>query len=98
MKAKELDYEYGECTREQMLAYLTKVQSLQKEAAGKMTVDVHLLNDHGAIFGGGVHHFDGDNLAAIHYNDPKGVPMCYYASASGLEAGDKVKIYIFKED
>jgi hypothetical protein len=52
MKAKELDYEYGECTREQMLAYLTKVQSLQKKAAGKMTVDVHLLNDHGAIFGG----------------------------------------------
>lgn len=45
-----------------------------------------------------VHHFDGDGLAAIHYNDPKDVPMCYYASASGLEAGDKVKLIIIKED
>lgn len=47
---------------------------------------------------GVVHHFDGDDLAAIHYNDPKGVPMCYYASASGLEAGDKVKLILAKED
>ena len=46
---------------------------------------------------GVVHHFDGDELAAIHYNDPKGVPMCYYASASGLEAGDKVKLILAKE-
>ena len=44
--------EYGDCTREQMLAYLTKIQNLQKKAAGKMTVDVHLLHDSGAIFGG----------------------------------------------
>ena len=35
-----------------MLAYLTKIQNLQKKAAGKMTVDVHLLHDSGAIFGG----------------------------------------------
>ena len=35
-----------------MLAYLTKVHELQRKAAGKMTIDVHLLNDHGAIFGG----------------------------------------------
>ena len=41
--------EYGDCTREQMLAYLTKIQNLQKKAAGKMTVDVHLLHDSGAI-------------------------------------------------
>ena len=47
---------------------------------------------------GVVHRFDGDGLAAIHYNDPKGVPMCYYASASGLEAGDKVKLILAKED
>lgn len=47
---------------------------------------------------GVVHRFDGDGLAAIHYNDPKGVPMCYYASASGLEAGDKVKLILIKED
>lgn len=47
---------------------------------------------------GVVHHFDGDELAAIHYNDPKGVPMCYYASACGLEAGDKVKLILAKED
>ena len=47
---------------------------------------------------GVVHHFDRDELAAIHYNDPKGVPMCYYVSASGLEAGDKVKLILAKED
>ena len=47
---------------------------------------------------GVVHRFDGDELAAIHYNDPKGVPMCYYASASGLEAGDKVKLILAKEN
>lgn len=47
---------------------------------------------------GVVHHFDGDNLASIHYNDPKGVPMCYYASASGLESGDKVKLILAKVD
>lgn len=47
---------------------------------------------------GVVHRFDGDELAAIHYNDPKGVPMCYYASASGLEVGDKVKLILAKED
>ena len=49
---KEIENEYGKCSRGQMLTYLTKVQNLQKKAAGKMTVDVHLLNDHGAIFGG----------------------------------------------
>jgi hypothetical protein len=47
---------------------------------------------------GVVHHFDRDELAAIHYNDPKGVPMCYYVSASGLEAGDKVKLILAKEE
>ena len=45
-----------------------------------------------------VHHFDGNDLASIHYNDPKGVPMCYYASASGLEEGDKVNLILTKED
>ena len=44
--------EYGDCTREQMLAYLTKIQSLQKKEAGKMAVNVHLVRDSGAIFGG----------------------------------------------
>ena len=52
MTEKEFNNEYGECTREQMLSYLTKIQNLQKKAAGKMTVDVHLLHDSGAIFGG----------------------------------------------
>ena len=52
MTKKEIENEYGDCTREQMLAYLTKVHELQRKAAGKITVDVHLLNDHGAIFGG----------------------------------------------
>lgn len=35
-----------------MQSYLTKIQKLQKKAAGKMMVDVYLLNDSGAIFGG----------------------------------------------
>jgi hypothetical protein len=35
-----------------MLAYLKKVHELQRKSAGKMTVEVYLLNDHGAIFGG----------------------------------------------
>ena len=52
MSKKEIMNEYGDCTREQMLAYLTKIQNFQKKAAGKMTVDVHLLHDSGAIFGG----------------------------------------------
>ena len=52
MTKKEIMNEYGDCTREQMLAYLTKIQNLQKKAAGKLTVDVHLLHDSGAIFGG----------------------------------------------
>lgn len=46
---------------------------------------------------GVVHRFDGDGLAAIHYNGPKGVSMCYYTFVSGLEAGDKVKLIIIKE-
>ena len=52
MTKKDIMNEYGDCTREQMLAYLTKIQSLQKKAAGKMAVYVHLLHDSGAIFGG----------------------------------------------
>lgn len=52
MTRKQIENEYGDCTREQMLAYLTKIHKLQRKAAGKMTVDVSLLNDHGAIFGG----------------------------------------------
>jgi len=52
MKKKEIENEYGDCTREQMLEYLTKIQNLQRKAAGKMTVDVYLLHDSGAIFGG----------------------------------------------
>jgi len=52
MTRKDVENEYGDCTREQMIAYLTKVHELQRKAAGKMTVDVCLLNDHGAIFGG----------------------------------------------
>ena len=52
MKKKEILDEYGDCSREQMLVYLTKIQHLQKKAAGKMTVELHLLHDSGAIFGG----------------------------------------------
>ena len=49
---KDIENEYGDCTREQMLAYLTKIQNIQKKAAGKITVYVYLLHDSGAIFGG----------------------------------------------
>ena len=52
MNEKEILNVYGVCTREQMLSYLTKIQNLQKKAAGKMTVDVCLLHDSGSIFGG----------------------------------------------
>lgn len=45
-----------------------------------------------------VHHFNGDKLAAMHYNDPKGTPMSIYVSSKGLSAGDKVKIIIIKTE
>ena len=44
-----------------------------------------------------VHRFCSDEIAAIHYNDPSGVPMSCYMSSKGLKPGDKVKIVIFKE-
>ncbi len=47
---------------------------------------------------GTVHHFDGDKTVAVHYIDPTGVPMSYFASSEGLETGDKVKLIIVKED
>lgn len=50
--SNDIENEYGDCTREQMLAYLTKVHEIQMKAAGKMTIDMYLLNDNGAIFGG----------------------------------------------
>ena len=46
---------------------------------------------------GVVHHFPHDELAAVHYNDPKGTPMSIYVSSKGLSAGDRVKIIIVKE-
>ncbi len=52
MNNQEIINEYGECTRDQMLEYLKKVQALQRKAAGKMTVWVNTSNDSGAIFGG----------------------------------------------
>ena len=52
MNNQEIINEYGECTRDQMLEYLKKVQVLQRKAAGKMTVWVNTSNDSGAIFGG----------------------------------------------
>lgn len=47
---------------------------------------------------GVVHHFADEELAAVHYNDPKGTPMSIYVSSKGLSAGDKVKIIIVKEE
>ena len=47
---------------------------------------------------GVVHHFGDDEIAAIHYNDPKGVPMSYFISSDSLKAGDNVKLITIKED
>ena len=47
---------------------------------------------------GVVHHFGDDEIAAIHYNDPKGVPMSYYVSSDSLKAGDNVKLITIKEE
>ena len=47
---------------------------------------------------GVVHHFGDDEIAAIHYNDPKGVPMSYFISSDSLKAGDNVKLVTIKED
>jgi len=47
---------------------------------------------------GVVHHFGDDEIAAIHYNDPKGVPMSYFVSSNDLKAGDNVKMITIKED
>lgn len=46
---------------------------------------------------GVVHHFGDDEIAAIHYNDPKGVPMSYFVSSNDLKAGDNVKMITIKE-
>ena len=45
-----------------------------------------------------VHHFGDDEIAAIHYNDPKGVPMSYFVSSNDLKAGDNVKLITIKEE
>jgi len=45
-----------------------------------------------------VHRFCSDKIAAIHYNDPSGIPMSFYTLSKGLKAGDKVKIIIIKEE
>lgn len=47
---------------------------------------------------GVVHHFGDDEIAAIHYNDPKGIPMSYFVSSNDLKAGDNVKMITIKED
>ena len=45
-----------------------------------------------------VHHFGDDEIAAIHYNDPKGVPMSYFVSSNDLKAGDNVKLITIKDE
>lgn len=47
---------------------------------------------------GVVHHFGDDEIATIHYNDPKGVPMSYFVSSNDLKAGDNVKMITIKEE
>jgi len=86
---------------ERKIADILFAETSTNELQVERVVDVAIVISAGLTkdaVDGVVHRFNGDGLAAIHYNDPKGVPMCYYASASGLEAGDKVKIIIVKED
>lgn len=45
-----------------------------------------------------VHHFGDDEIAAIHYNDPKGVSMSYFVSSNDLKAGDNVKLITIKDE
>jgi hypothetical protein len=86
---------------ERKIADILFAETCTNELRVERVLDVAIAIGEGLIkdaVDGVVHHFDGDELAAIHYNDPKGVPMCYYASACGLEAGDKVKLILAKED
>lgn len=46
---------------------------------------------------GVVHHFGDDEIASIHYYDPKGIPMSYFVSSEDLKAGDNVKLITIKE-
>ena len=46
---------------------------------------------------GVVHHFGDDEIASIHYDDPKGIPMSYFVSSEDLKAGDNVKLITIKE-
>ena len=86
---------------ERKIADILFAETSTNELKAERVLDVAIVISEGLIkdaVDGVVHRFDGDGLAAIHYNDPKGVPMCYYASANGLEAGDKVKLILAKEN
>lgn len=39
-----------------------------------------------------------DELVSIHYDDPVGATMCYFAKRNGLNVGDKVKIIILPNE
>ena len=70
-------------------------ETLQTEyEKGRFDMQQEMMKD---AVEGVVHHFPHDELAAVHYNDPKGTPMSIYVSSKGLSAGDRVKIIIVKE-
>jgi hypothetical protein len=62
---------------------------------GRFDMKEEMMKD---AVGGVVHHFADDEVAAVHYNDPKGTPMSIYVSSKELSAGDRVKIIIIKEE
>jgi len=71
-------------------------ESLQNEyEKGRLDMREEMMKD---AVEGIIHHFADDELAAVHYNDPKGTPMSIYVSSKGLSAGDKVKIIIVKTE
>lgn len=47
---------------------------------------------------GKVAYFERKEVAVVHYDDPIGDTMCYFAPSDRLEVGDKVKIIIVKEE
>lgn len=79
-------YDTKGVSKEDVLKYMRLGALWQKQQMMKDAVE------------GVIHHFADNELAAVHYNDPKGTPMSIYVSSKGLSAGDKVKIILIKEE
>jgi hypothetical protein len=83
-------YHFAEWQKNQM-----KVALKTEYEKGRFDMREEMMKD---AVEGIIHHFADDELAAVHYNDPKGTPMSIYVSSKGLSAGDKVKIIIVKTE